>query len=181
VGIRELLTGPKLARQKTFTKQMSYKHRIGIGASIILGIIFVAAGLGKLLSQAEGFKMIFNPFPALLASAFADAIFIWLPYVEIVIGLLLIIGIVPRLMAVISALLIAGFITNNVWLLSRGLGYEPCTCFGILDRIIGVELSTVGSLRLDIVMLALVLIILFCHKSSFLNIHSHFLARDKYD
>jgi len=152
-----------------------------MAASIILGIIFFAAGLGKLLTEAEGFKMIFNPFPDFLASAFANTIFIWLPYIEIVIGLLLIIGIVPKLMAILSAVLIVGFITNNAWLLSRGLGYEPCTCFGILDRIIGVELSTTGSLYLDIVMLALVLIIVFCHQSSFLNVHSHFLARGKYD
>jgi len=160
---------------------MTYKYRIGIGTSIVLGIIFVAAGLGKLLTEAEGFKMIFNPFPDFLASAFANAIFNWLPCVEIVIGLLLIIGIVPKLMAVLSAVLIVGFITNNAWLLSRGLGYEPCTCFGILDRIIGVEISTAGSLYLDIVMLALVLIVLLCHPSSFWNIHPQFLARGNYD
>ena len=145
-------------------------------AGIILGIIFVAAGFGKLLTEVEGFTMIFNPFPGFLASAFADAIFIWLPYLEIVIGLLLILGILPKLMAVLSAVLIAGFITNKVWLLSQGLGYEPCTCFGIIDRILGVELSTSDSLYLDVIMLALVLIVVFWHRSNFFNIYPQFFA-----
>jgi uncharacterized membrane protein YphA (DoxX/SURF4 family) len=160
---------------------MSYKHRAGMVAGIILGIIFMAAGFGKLLTDVEGFTMIFNPFPGFLASAFADAIFIWLPYLEIVIGLLLIIGVLPKLMAVIAAVLSAGFITDKVWLLSQGLGYEPCTCFGILDRILGVELSTTGSLYLDVIMLALVVIVLFCHKSSFFNIYPQFIARGNRD
>ena len=150
-------------------------------AGIILGIIFVAAGFGKLLTEVEGFTTIFNPFPGFLASAFADAIFIWLPYLEIVIGLLLILGILPKLMAVLSAVLIAGFITNKVWLLSQGLGYEPCTCFGIIDRILGVELSTSDSLYLDIIMLALVLIVVFWHKSNFFNIYPQFLARGNHE
>ena len=145
-------------------------------AGIILGIIFVAAGFGKLLTEVEGFTMIFNPFPGFLASAFADAIFIWLPYLEIVIGLLLILGILPKPMAVLSAVLIAGFITDKAWLLSQGLGYEPCTCFGILDRILGVELSTSDSLYLDIIMLALVLIVVFWHRSNFFNIYPQFFA-----
>ena len=147
-------------------------------AGIVLGIIFVAAGFGKLLTDVEGFTKIFNPFPGFLASAFADAIFIWLPYLEIVIGLLLIIGVLPKLMAVISAVLIVGFITDKVWLLSQGLGYEPCTCFGVLDRILGVEISTTGSLYLDVIMLVLVIIILFWHKSSFFNIYPQFVVRD---
>jgi uncharacterized membrane protein YphA (DoxX/SURF4 family) len=160
---------------------MSYKHRTGMVAGIILGLIFVVAGFGKLLTDAEGFTMIFNPFPGFLASAFADAIFIWLPYLEVVIGLLLIIGVLPKLMAVIAAVLTAGFITDKVWLLSQGLGYEPCSCFGILDRIIGAELSTADSLYLDIIMLALVLIVLFWHKSSFFNIYPQFLDRGNHE
>jgi uncharacterized membrane protein YphA (DoxX/SURF4 family) len=160
---------------------MSFKHWAGTVGSILLGTIFVIAGLGKLFTPAEGFKTIFNPFPGFMATAFSDAVFNYLPYVEIIIGLLLIIGVMPRFAAVLSALLIAGFITNNAWLLSQEAGYEPCTCFGVLDRIIGVELSTTGSLYLDIIMLALVLIVVFCHQSSFFNIRPQFLAQGDHD
>jgi len=160
---------------------MSFKHRAGTVGSILLGTIFVIAGLGKLFTPAEGFKTIFNPFPGFIGAAFTDAVFGWLPYIEIIIGLLLIIGIMPRFMAVLSALLIAGFITNNAWLLSQGEGYEPCSCFGVLDRIIGVELSTTGSLYLDIVMLALAGVVVFCYQSHFFNIRPQFLAQGKHD
>ena len=154
---------------------MRYRYWIGIVVSIILGLIFVVAGLGKLLSQAESFTTIFNPFPDFLVPVFTEAVFSWLPFIELIIGLLLIIGILAKLMAVFSLVLIAGFITNNSWLLSRGLGYEPCSsCFGIMERIIQVELSTIGALYLDIGMLALVIIILFCYQSNFLNAYPWF-------
>ncbi len=158
---------------------MRYRYWVSVGASIILGLIFVIAGLGKLLSQAESFKTIFNPFPDLLAPVFAEAVFSWLPYIELVVGLLLIIGIMAKLMAIFASVLIAGFIINNSWMLSRGLGYEPCGCFGIMERILQVELSTTGALYLDIGMLALALIILFWYRSNFLNIYPWFSGRGK--
>ena len=160
---------------------MRYKYWIGIGSSIILGLIFVAAGVGKLLDQggALRFKVFFTPFIDLLTPAFIKTLFIWLPWIELIIGLLLIIGIAAKLMAVFSSALIVGFIANNSWLLSRGLGYEPCDCFGILEIITQAKLSTVGSLYLDIVMLALALVILFCCQSNFLNIYPWLLTRGR--
>ena len=154
---------------------MRYRYWLGIGSGIILGLIFVVSGLGKLLSQAESFKAIFNPFPDFLAPVFAEAVFSWLPYVELIIGLLLIVGIAAKLMAIFSSVLIVGFITNNSWLISRGLGYEPCDCFGVMERIIQVELSTTGALYLDIGMLASVLIILFCYQGRFFTLRPWFL------
>ena len=144
-----------------------------------MGLIFVAAGLGKLLYHAEVFKIFFTPFLYLLTPAFAKAVFIWLPRVELIVGLLLIIGIAAKLMATFSSVLIAGFIANNILLINRGLGYEPCGCFGIMERITPAKLSTVGSLYLDIIMLALALVILFYYQSNFLNIRPWFLARGK--
>ena len=156
---------------------MRCKYWIGIWAGIILGLIFVIAGLGKLLSQAESFKTIFNPFPDFLAPIFAEVVSTWIPYIELIVGLLLVIGIAAKLAAAFSSVLIAGFIANNSWMLNQGLGYEPCGCFGIVERITQAELSTVGALYLDIAMLALVLIILFCYQSNFLNIYPWLLAR----
>ena len=160
---------------------MRYKYWIGIGASIILGLIFVAAGLGKLLDQggALRFKVFFTPYIDLLTPAFAKAVFTWLPWIELIVGLLLIIGIVTKLTAAFSSVLIAGFIANNSWLLSHGLGYEPCDCFGMLERITTAALSTVGALYLDVVMLALVLIILLCYQGNFFDIYPWFLRRSE--
>lgn len=157
------------------------KHWLGTGAGIALGLIFVVAAIGKLLDQggALRFKVFFTPFIDLLTPAFIRAFFIWLPWIELILGSLLIIGIAARLVAALASLLIAGFISNNAWLLAHGLGYEPCGCFGILDRIINAKLSTSGSLYIDIAMLALIAVILFCYQGSFLNIYPWFLARGK--
>jgi len=156
---------------------MRYKHGTGVGASIILGLVFVIAGLGKLLGQAESFDTIFNPFPDVLSQVFTGIILTWLPYIEIVLGLLLILGVFARLLSLFSAVLVFGFIVNNSWLLSRGLGYEPCSCLGIVESIIQVELSSTGALYMDVAMLALVVVISYCYQGRFLSIYPWFLRR----
>jgi len=160
---------------------MQGKHWLAIGAGTLLGLIFVAAGLGKLLQPSEAFKIFFTSYPTSLQDfmtpAFFKAIFIWLPRIELIVGLLLIIGIVAKLMAALSSVLIAGFMANNSWLLSQGLGYEPCICLGMLDRITQARLSTAGALYIDIGMLVLVLIILFYYPGNFLTACPWFLRR----
>ena len=156
---------------------MRSKHWLGVGASLILGLIFVVAGLGKLLHQTEAYKLFFSP--DLLTPALAKAVLIWLPRIELAIGVLLIAGFAAKLVTIFSSVLIAGFITNNVWLLVQGLGDKPCGCFGLAERIAQARLSTLGSLYIDIAMLALVLIILFCYRRRFFNIYPWFLKRGK--
>ena len=142
------------------------KKWAAVVARVLLGLVFVAAGLGKVFEGADPRKMLFNPFPDFLQSAFNAAIFSWLPRIELIIGLLLLIGIAARIMAVIAGCLAAAFAINNAWLLGRGLGYEPCTCFGVLDTWLKAELSTQSSLIIDIVMLGLVLVVLFWSRGS---------------
>ncbi len=158
---------------------MNYKHWIGVGASILLGLFFASAGLGKLLQQAETFSIFLVPLPDFLAPAFVRVFLAWLPYVELIVGLLLIIGVAAKLVAVSSVVLIAGFIANNGWLLSHGLGNEPCGCLGMAERIIQARLSAMNSLYLDVVMLVLVSIILLYYQSTFFNIYPWFSVRDR--
>ena len=158
---------------------MFYRHRAGIIAGIVLGLILVAAGLGKLLQEGGAFrlKILVSPFPEFFMAEIMKAAFVWLPWIELVVGLLLIIGVAARFMSVISSVLIAGFIANNSWMLVKGLGYEPCYCFGIWEVMAKARLSTVTSLYIDIIMLALVLVVLFCYRRRFFNIYPWFLRR----
>ena len=149
------------------------KHWIGVGASIVLGLIFAAAAVAKLLHQPEAFRIFFSPFPGFLSPAFTKAFLIWLPRLELVVGLLLILGIAAKLVATLSLVLIAGFITNNGLLLIQGRRYCP-SCFGPQ-----VTLRALDALYIDIVMLALVLIILFCYRGHFFNIYPWFLKRGR--
>ena len=157
---------------------MRYRYWVGIGAGIILGLIFIAAGLGKLLQQAENFKIFYTPPISFLPPALANSISIWLPSIELLLGLLLISGIAARLTASFSSVLIAAFIAYNSWLLGQGLGYEPCaSCFGIWETIFMGELSTTGALYLDIVMLALAFVTVFCYPGNFLTVRPWFLEK----
>ena len=156
---------------------MRYRYWIVIGAGIILGIIFIAAALGKLLNQAEFLAIIVpNRFLSLTQANFIAH---WLPWAELILGLLLIAGIATEPAAAVSSVLIAGFIANNSWMISQGLGYKPCGCLSIVERMTQTQLSTIGALYLDIGMLAIALVILFCYKGSFFNIYPWFLARGK--
>ena len=158
---------------------MRHRYWLSTGACIILGLILVAAAVGKLLGQTETFKIFYTLPTAIFTPPLINAVSLWLPIIEFIIGLLLIIGIVPKLMAIFSSVLIAAFIASNSWLLSQGLGREPCDCFGILDRIFYGELSTTGALYLDIGMLALALAIIFYYPGKLLTVPSWFLSRSK--
>jgi len=158
---------------------MGYRHWIGVGVGIILGLILVAAGLGKLLYQFESFPILSFAFPHLLSPVFTKIIFTLLSYVELIVGLLLIIGIAAKLMAAFSLALIAGFITYNGWMLSHGLGDEPCGCLGIVETIARVKFLVINALCFDVGMLGLALLVLFCYQSSFFNIYPWFLRRGK--
>jgi len=153
---------------------MRYKYWIGVGASIFLGLIFVTAGVGKMLHEPEAFRIFLPPFPDVLSPIFVSkAVFIWLPRIELVIGLLLIFGIVAKLAATFASVLIAGFITENSLLLIQG--HERCpSCFG--PQLI---LRTSEALFIDIIMVILVLIIFFCYQSNFFNIYPWFLRRSE--
>jgi len=158
---------------------MRYKHWLGLGASLILGIIFLTAGIGKLLVEVELFETYYPAFLDFLTLHQVRLLFYGLPYVELAIGLLLIVGFATKLIAALSSVLIAAFVASNVWFITQGLGFKPCGCLGIFDRLFQNRLSTQQSLYLDIAMLALVLIILLCYQRNFTDIYPWFLKKDK--
>jgi uncharacterized membrane protein YphA (DoxX/SURF4 family) len=131
--------------------------------------------VGKLLNQVETFSIFFALFADFLLP-FAPAIYLWLPVIEIAIGLLLITGVLSRPAAALAVGLIAVFMANNIWLISHGFGAEPCGCFGALGEIAQLRMLTIGALGLDAVMLLLALATLFLARVSFFNINPWFWA-----
>ena len=153
---------------------MRYRYWLVCGASILLALIFLISGVGKLLEQnaflLDVSAVIIDPGVIIIVTQ-------WLPWVELVLGVCLLIGIVPQLAAGISTLLIASFIFHNSWLIGQGLGNEPCGCLGILDRVLGGDLSTTGSLYIDIGLVILALAIYFAYPGRFLDVRPWFLKR----
>ncbi len=157
---------------------MRYKHWLGLGAGLVLGLIFLVAGTGKALAQAELFESPFLNYLDFLNLEQVRLLFHGLPYVEIVIGLFLVTGFAMKLVAAFSSLLIAAFITSNTWFITHGMGFEPCSCLGIFSRLLQNQLSTQQSLYLDITMLALVLVTLFCYQRRFTDIYPWFMSKE---
>ena len=161
------------------------RYLVSTVAGIILGLGLLAAGLGKLVMQTETFRVFYTPHTTFVTPAIAYQIELWLPPVEVAIGLLLILGIATRLAAVFASGMVLAFIVNNSWLLSQGLGQEACGCFGILDTLAAGGLSTFGALYMDIGMLVVGLLIVLCHPHRFLSVRPWFLQRkgtqDSYD
>ena len=144
-------------------------------AGIILGLIFLVAGLGKLLNQTESF-LIFV-FPEFLPTALDKFIFRWLPGIEIAIGALLIIGSAARLIVSLALVLTLSMMVNNSLLLIQGFGDKPCGCFGMAEKLVQHRLSVTGALCIDVVMLVLGFVVLFLYRSRFLDMNPWFLRR----
>ncbi len=151
---------------------------VSLVACIIVGIIFLASGSGKVIGFGEvpGQTMEFIGFilpDALLKPGIVFFIYdILIPYIlpwfELVLGCLLLIGFVPRLIAVLCVPLSLLLMANNLWAITQGMAkYTSCECFGIWENIFG-ELTPAQSLVIDILILVFALIIIFVHPGRFL-------------
>jgi len=144
---------------------------IGLVAAIVLGLTLLASGLGKLFANLpEETEFIDNLIPAFFMTP-TVALFIGygLPWVEVALGILLVLRIWPRLMAIFCLPLTFAFMANNSWMISQGMEEFPsCAyCFGKLEEILG-ALSPIQSLCIDIGLFALAVIIILVHPGSFL-------------
>ena len=100
---------------------------IGLLARLILGVVLLVAGGLKVTSPLVSARAVraFQILPYDLAGYVGYA----LPVVEILVGLLLVVGLFTRLSAVVGGLLMLAFIIgiSSAWI--RGLSID-CGCFG---------------------------------------------------
>ncbi len=162
------------------------KPTVSLVASIILGVILLIAGTGKIFAFGEmpgqTMKFIIGIIPPTwltpgLVIFLADIFFPYImPWAEIGLGILLLLQIWLRLSAAISLPLITGFIVNNIWYISQGdMKFAPCPCWGIWGTLLGTP-THLQSLCIDIILLALALTVIFVHPGGFLSSPS-WLAR----
>ncbi|WP_265447461.1 MauE/DoxX family redox-associated membrane protein [Flexivirga meconopsidis] len=100
---------------------------IGVAARLILGITYLVAGVLK-AQQLETTRMdtrAFQILPYDLANIWGT----FMPFLEIVLGVLLIVGLLTRMTAVLGGLLMLAFIIGIASVWSRGILIE-CGCFG---------------------------------------------------
>jgi uncharacterized membrane protein YphA (DoxX/SURF4 family) len=148
---------------------------------ILLGLMMLVAGIGKLPGltelgtfpgQTEFFDVIFGPLWPTVAFFITDI----LPWVEVILGLALVLGIYPRIAAVLTLPLLAGFMTSNVWAIANGKTFGSCGCWGVFESLFG-DTTPIQAMGMDIVLLFFVLIIIFWYPAPFLSFQSWFRKR----
>ncbi len=97
---------------------------------VFLGAIFVLAGYLK-ISDPQSFAFAVKAFQILPDHLIVPTAFA-LPCIEILAGVLLIIGLWTRGSAVVIFLMLLGFTAGQAWVINRGLDVK-CSCFGNLE------------------------------------------------
>ena len=166
---------PEQIRQRTATI-------VCLASRYIIGLTFLLSSTGKVFgfeetsSQIIDFISYITP-DVLLTPATVFFLFdIFIPYifpwVEFILACFLIIGLIPRLTAVLCLPVILAFIGTNIWAIVAG-GYTTCAnCFGMWEQVFG-SLTPVQALIYDSIILVLAIIIIIAYKG-------HFLASDKW-
>jgi uncharacterized membrane protein YphA (DoxX/SURF4 family) len=103
------------------------KEWVGLLARLVTGSVWIAAGAAKVLDPAE--SVVAVRAYQLLPGNLAEPVGQLLPVIEIVVGATLVLGLLTRGSAVVSALLFVAFIVciASVW--ARGISID-CGCFG---------------------------------------------------
>ena len=100
---------------------------VGLLARMLVGGVWVVAGALKLPDPNENVRAVraYNLLPESVVPVVGHA----LPILEILVGLCLLLGLLTRVAAVVSALLLVAFVVGIASAWSRGLAIE-CGCFG---------------------------------------------------
>jgi uncharacterized membrane protein YphA (DoxX/SURF4 family) len=100
---------------------------IGTVARLVLGGVWLAAAALKIgdLNASGRAVVAYRVFPSPVASGIGTV----LPFVEIALGALLVLGLATRLSAVVSAVLLVAYIVGIASVWARGLRID-CGCFG---------------------------------------------------
>jgi uncharacterized membrane protein YphA (DoxX/SURF4 family) len=130
-----------------------------LGVRLLLGGIFILAAAGKIPEQARFVDVVtqYGLLPWSLARAYGTI----LPWLELTIGIFLVLGFLPRLAAGISILMIISFIAaNGTAVYSHN--YADCGCFGNIYYGTGhlTFIKSSDALVIDIVMVIIASIIL---------------------
>jgi uncharacterized membrane protein YphA (DoxX/SURF4 family) len=100
---------------------------IGLIARLVLGGVLLAAGLLK-YQHLDKSQMAVRAYE-LLPVSLANILGITLPFIEIAVGILLVIGAAVRISAIVAGILMGAFLIGISWAWAHGLSID-CGCFG---------------------------------------------------
>jgi len=148
----------------SFSKKLIFylRHRyLSFIFRIIAGGTLIFSGISKIISETAFVEEVedYELLPEVMIDIFAAA----LPWVEVIVGWLLIIGLLSRIAAGVGALTVLSFVIANSIVLYRGLNMD-CPCFGD-----SASVPTEIALGIDCVLFLMTLQILLRH-GDFLNL-----------
>lgn len=139
---------------------------IGMIMALMIGMTFLLSG-GAKLSDLQGTARI-TMMMGILPKSIAKIVGPSFPFVEIVVGALLLTGVQPLLVSVVAQLMIVSFLIINGKAIVEGKDIA-CNCFGrLLSGKIGL-----GGLFHSIILFGCGLIVIFYHEISFVSFVQH--------
>lgn len=100
---------------------------VGLAARLLLAAVYFVSGIAKAADPAQT-RVAVKAYQ-LLSPDVAEMVASVLPYLEIATGLILLVGLATRIGAVLSALMMVGFLIGVISAATRGLNID-CGCFG---------------------------------------------------
>jgi uncharacterized membrane protein YphA (DoxX/SURF4 family) len=100
---------------------------VGVAARFVVGVVWVVAGAMKLPDPAQNVRAVRAY--RILPEAVVPTIGHGLPILEVLVGICLVLGLLTRLSAALSAVLLVAFVVGIGAAWARGLEIE-CGCFG---------------------------------------------------
>ena len=161
--MKRLMDSARTVWEKFRNRYVGFTFRLALGTTLIV------AGAGKLTERAEFVTLCeeLDLLPDILARFYGTA----LPWVEIVVGSLLLLGLLSRFASGIGILTALSCIIANSIILYRGMNME-CGCFGEMGGVI----QTRDALLIDFALLIMAFQILL-HKGEFLSLDSLIFRR----
>lgn len=123
------------------------KDWIGLAARLVTGGVWIVAGLLKVPDPAGSVRAV-RAYD-LLPESIVPTVGYVLPILEVVVGLCLVLGLLTRAMAVVSALLFMAFIIGIASAWARGLEID-CGCFGGGGELAGASAKYPGEIARDV-------------------------------
>ena len=111
------------------------RQRLALLASLVLAGVFLYAAWDKVLHPAEFARIVYRyqvigPSAALGVRP-ANLLAVTLPWIEVLIGLLLLSGVWRREAALLAGGLLLGFVAGVASALYRGIDLQNCGCFSV--------------------------------------------------
>ncbi|HET7305266.1 MAG TPA: DoxX family protein [Segeticoccus sp.] len=127
VGASETEAGPHGSRSGPGARTSRVLDVVGLLARLVLGGVIFYAGAIKITDLQSSVRAVLGY--ELMPYSVADLVGTALPVVEVVIGILLVVGLFTRISAVAGGLLMVAFIIGIASVWARGISID-CGCFG---------------------------------------------------